>query len=65
MIGEVFEIEEGVQFEGKNLIDFLGNKEFDLGVLEGKLFLDDERLVDGGFVVGDEQLNELDEGGDD
>lgn len=63
--GEVFETEEGAQFEGKNLIDLSGNKEFDLGFLEGKLLSDDERSADGGFVVGDEQPNELDEGGDD
>ena len=59
-----FGTEGEAHFEGKTVNDQSGNRNFDLSLLEGGLLSEDEFFKQRGFVVGDEQLINLEEGDD-
>ncbi|XP_029188502.2 phosphatidylinositide phosphatase SAC2-like [Acropora millepora] len=59
-----FGAEGEAHFEGKTVNDQSGNRNFDLSLLEGGLLSEDEFFKQRGFVVGDEQLINLEEGDD-
>ena len=59
-----FGTEGEAHFEGKTVNDQSGNRNFDLSLLKGGLLSEDEFFKQRGFVVGDEQLINLEEGDD-